>query len=378
MPGPLNGVKVLEFVGLGPGPFACTLLADLGAQVLRIDRVGAPPGGEGLGFNRATVNIDLRSEAGLAEVLALVAQADIVVEGFRPGVMERLGLGPDVLLGVNPRLVYGRMTGWGQEGPQSKLAGHDINYLSLTGALHAIGEAGRKPVPPLNLVADFGGGSLFLVVGVLAALQARTADGGGQVVDTAMVDGASYLMLLAYRMLGMGFWTDERGVNSLDGGAPFYGTYACSDGGYMAIGPLEPQFYALLLSGLGLDPAALPVQNDPAGWDVLRARITERFFSADRAHWSAVFHDSDACVSPVLSMTEAPHGEHLASRGTFINGVFGLEPAPAPRFSGTPAERIDGSAATLAAFGLAPGEEQGSPPPVALSWQRPPAGVSKG
>ena len=344
-PGPLGGVRVVEFAGIGPGPHASMLLADLGADVVRVQRAGSLPAPERpadqlLRGRSAVVEADLKSAADREEILRLVERADVVVEGFRPGVMERLGLGPDELLGRNPRLVYGRMTGWGQDGPLADRAGHDINYISLTGMLHAIGRADERPVPPLNLVGDFGGGSMFLVVGVLAALVERGISGRGQVVDAAMVDGASVLGQMMWAFRGTGLWQDQRGVNLLDTGAPYYEVYETSDGRYMAVGAIEPQFYAQLIEGLGLADAGLPEQNDMARWPELRARFTETFATRTRDEWAAVFDGTDACTTPVLDFTEAPQHPHLAARGTIadIDGV--TQASVAPRFSrsvpGTP------------------------------------------
>jgi alpha-methylacyl-CoA racemase len=337
--GPLAGVRVVELAGLGPGPYACMLLAELGADVVRVDRPGGgaklfPPEKEALHRSRPCAAVDLKSAEGRDVVLRLVEQADVLVEGLRPGVTERLGIGPDECLARNPRLVYARMTGWGQDGPLADRAGHDINYLGLTGALHAIGTA-DKPIPPLNIGADFGGGSMFLVVGVLAALLERATSGRGQVVDAAMVDGASSLITMVYGMFGAGLWRDRRESNLLDGGAPFYDTYRCADGGHMAVGALEPQFYAQLVAGLGVE---LPGgQHDVARWPEHRRLIAEAFASRTRDEWTAVFEGTDACVTPVLGLTEAPAHPHLAARGTFVDQGFGPQPAPAPRFSRTPA-----------------------------------------
>ena len=332
MPGPLTGLRVVELGGIGPGPHAAMILGDLGADVVRIDRPGAQTR-DPLLRGRRSVVADLKTDEGRDLVLRLVAKADVLVEGYRPGVAERLGIGPADCHAVNPRLVYGRMTGWGQDGPLAPRAGHDINYISLTGALHAIGRTGERPVPPLNLVGDFGGGSMLLLTGILSALWERERSGKGQVVDAAMVDGASLLLQMMWAMRGQGAWSDERGTNLLDGGAPFYDTYECSDGRYMAVGALEPQFYAQLLEGLGLDPAELPEQYDRAGWPVLRARIGEAFKAQPREHWEKVFADTDACVTPVLSFAEAAHHPHLVARGT-ITDLDGMpQPAPAPRFS---------------------------------------------
>jgi len=352
--GPLAGLTVLELAGIGPAPLACTLLADLGAHVLRVDRPGAAEAGmDQLGHGRPHVALDLRSGAGVAALLALVDTADVLVEGNRPGVTERLGVGPDACRARNPRLVYARMTGWGQDGPLAQRAGHDINYLSMTGALHAVGERDRKPVAPLNLVADFGGGTMFLLVGILAALQARATTGEGQVVDAAMVDGAAYLMTMPYRYLAVGAWTDERGVNLLDGGMPYYDTYPCADGRHVAVGAIEPQFFAALLTGLGLPPEWRALQNDAGRREELRALIAAAFVTRTRDAWAEHFAGTDACVTPVLGMTEAPAGEHLAARGTFETFAGATVAAPAPRFSETPARRGGGAdRATLAAFGL--------------------------
>ena len=336
--GPLAGVRVVEFAGIGPGPHASMLLADLGADVVRVQRAGSLPAPERaadqlLRGRSAVVEADLKSTTDREEILRLVERADVVVEGFRPGVMERLGLGPDELLERNPRLVYGRMTGWGQDGPLADRAGHDINYISLTGMLHAIGRADERPVPPLNLVGDFGGGSMFLVVGVLAALVERGISGRGQVVDAAMVDGASVLGQMMWAFRGTGLWQDRRGVNLLDTGAPYYEVYETADGRYMAVGAIEPQFYAQLIEGLGLTDAGLPEQNDMARWPELRARFTETFATRTRDEWAAVFDGTDACTTPVLDFTEAPQHPHLASRGTItdIDGV--TQASVAPRFS---------------------------------------------
>ncbi|MFF3525894.1 CaiB/BaiF CoA transferase family protein [Streptomyces rubiginosohelvolus] len=338
--GPLTGVRVVELAGIGPGPFAAMLLADLGADVVRVDR----PGGAGLGIdpahdltnrNKRSVVLDLKSDDGPARVLDLVERADILVEGYRPGVAERLGVGPDACLARNPKLVYGRMTGWGQDGPLADRAGHDIAYIALTGTLSMIGRPDEPPTVPANLVGDYAGGSLYLVVGVLAALQHARAHGEGQVVDAAIVDGAAHLATMIHGMLAAGSWQDRRGANLLDGGCPFYGTYATSDGGHMAVGPLEGQFYAEFARLLGIADA-FPDRWDLARWDELRAAVTERFLTRTRAEWTEVFAGSDACVAPVLSLGEAPHHPHLAARSTFVEHGGRTQPAPAPRFSATP------------------------------------------
>jgi alpha-methylacyl-CoA racemase len=341
MAGPLAGLRVVELAGIGPGPHAAMILGDLGADVVRIDRPSAHTGGSGgpaneaMLRNRRIVIADLKSGEGRELVLNLVARADVLIEGYRPGVTERLGLGPEDCAGVNDRLIYARMTGWGQAGPRSQTAGHDINYISLNGILHAIGRAGERPVPPLNLVGDFGGGSMFLLVGILAALWERQTSGKGQVVDAAMVDGSSMLVQMMWAMRASGVWSDVRGTNMLDGGAPYYDTYECADGRYVAVGAIEPPFYAAMLAGLGLDAAGLPPQNDPVGWPELRAVLTRAFASHDRDHWTKVFADSDACVTPVLAFGEVQTEPHITERNTFYEVNGGLQPLPAPRFSRT-------------------------------------------
>ncbi len=339
--GPLQGLRVVELAGIGPGPHAAMILGDLGADVVRIDR--PPKGGTGGGGvakdammrNRRVVTADLKSDQGRELVLKLVAKADVLIEGYRPGVTERLGLGPGDCANVNDRLIYARMTGWGQAGPRSQQAGHDINYISLNGILHAIGRVNERPVPPLNLVGDFGGGSMFLLVGILAALWERQRSGKGQVVDAAMVDGSSMLIQMMWQMRASGMWSDVRGTNMLDGGAPYYDTYECADGRYVAVGAIEPQFYAAMLAGLGLDAANLPPQNDTARWPELRAVLTETFASRDRDHWAKVFADSDACVTPVLAFGEVQTEPHITERNTFYEVNGSLQPLPAPRFSRT-------------------------------------------
>jgi alpha-methylacyl-CoA racemase len=332
MAGPLTGLRVVELAGIGPGPHAAMILGDLGADVVRIDRPGAS-GADPMLRNRRFVVADLKSEQGRELVLKLVAKADVLIEGYRPGVTERLGLGPDDCAKVNERLVYARMTGWGQTGPRSQQAGHDINYISLNGVLHSIGRVNERPVPPLNLVGDFGGGSMFLLLGILSALWERQSSGKGQVVDAAMVDGSSVLVQMMWGMREMGMWADERGTNMLDGGAPYYDTYECADGRYVSVGAIESQFYAAMLDGLGLDPADLPAQNDRSRWPELRARFTEVFASKDRDHWAKVFADSDACVTPVLAFGEVESEPHITERNTFYRVGNGLQPLPAPRFS---------------------------------------------
>ncbi|MBW1601965.1 CoA transferase [Streptomyces sp. JJ66] len=338
--GPLAGVRVVELAGIGPGPFAAMTLGDLGADVVRVDR----PGGAGLGIdpamdvtgrNKRSVLVDLKSATGAATVLDLVARADILIEGYRPGVAERLGVGPAPCLERNPALVYGRMTGWGQDGPLAPHAGHDIGYIALTGALGLTGPADGPPCPPANLLGDYAGGSLYLVVGVLAALHHARARGTGQVVDAAIVDGTSHLTAMLHGMLAAGAWQDARGVNLLDGGSPFYGVYETSDGKHMAVGALEERFYAEFVRLLGLDPATAD-RTDVRRWPALRAAVAERFRTRTRQEWTAVFDGSDACVAPVLSLHEAPGHPHLAARGTFVEHAGITQPAPAPRFSVTP------------------------------------------
>ena len=340
MPGPLVGLRVVELAGIGPAPHAAMLLADLGADVVRVER---PPGGLQLApraqdqmlRGRRSVSLDLKDPVDRETLLALAQRADVLIEGLRPGVTERLGIGPADCRARNPRLVYARMTGWGQHGPLADRAGHDINYIAVSGVLGAIGSAGGKPVPPLNLVGDFGGGSMFLVMGVLAALWERERSGAGQVVDAAMVDGVSALAQMFWSLRSCGLWRDQRGTNLLDSGVPYYDTYACSDGRYVAVGALEPQFYAALLDGLGLTDAGLPERSDPANWPVLRQRFTDAFASRSRDEWVAVFEGTDACVAPVLSFAEVPGHPHIAARGTIVTVGGVPQAAPAPRFSRT-------------------------------------------
>jgi alpha-methylacyl-CoA racemase len=340
--GPLSGCRVVELAGIGPGPFAGMILADLGAEVVRVDRPATGDeklphraGPDVLGRGKRSVVLDLKRPEAVTAALDLVAGADALIEGYRPGVTERLGLGPAQCLARNPKLVYGRMTGWGQDGPLAKRAGHDIGYIALTGALHAIGEAGGPPQIPLNLLGDFGGGGTYLAIGVLAALWAVRGGAPGQVVDAAIVDGTAHLLAMTYKMLGSGTWTDERGVNLLDGGAPFYAVYATADGKHMAVGAIEPQFYAELLAQLGLNED-LTRQHDRSGWDALRRRLAATFATRTQAEWTEVFAESDACVAPVLSLREAQDHPHMAARGTLVNRDGVLQPAPAPRFSATP------------------------------------------
>ncbi|MDO0924793.1 CaiB/BaiF CoA-transferase family protein [Streptomyces sp. TG1A-8] len=339
--GPLRGVRVVELAGIGPGPFAAMLLADLGADVVRVDRPGGPglaidPAYDVTNRNKRSVVVDLKAPDGPARVLALAARADVLIEGYRPGVAERLGIGPEACHARNPRLVYGRMTGWGQDGPLAGRAGHDVAYIALTGTLGMIGPPDGPPAVPANLLGDYAGGSLYLVVGVLAALHHARATGTGQVVDAAVVDGTAHLSAMIHGMLAAGGWQDRRGANLLDGGCPYYGTYGTADGRYMAVGALEERFYEEFLRLLGLDDPAGAARTDPARWGELRERVAARFRSRTRAHWTAVFDGSDACVAPVLSLGEAPHHPHLAARGTFTDHAGITQPAPAPRFSATP------------------------------------------
>lgn len=333
---PLNGLRILEFDGLGPVTFAGMMLADLGAEVLRLTRsesAGAAVfdqvGGAVLHRGRAAAPIDLKSPQDREHILQLVDHADAVIEGFRPGVMERLGYGPDVLAARNPRLVFGRVTGWGQDGPLANEVGHDLNYIGLSGVLHAMGDADRPPSPPLNLVGDYGGGAMLLVTGVLAALIEAKTTGRGRVVDAAMTDGSALLGGLFQALRGQGMWSDRRGANLLDGGAPFYRCYACRDGGFVAVAALEPRFYAALLAGLEIDPTQAP-QYDVSGWPALHERLAALFVTRDRDDWAAHFAPTEACVTPVLSLSEAPAHPHNMARQTFIDGL----PAAAPRFDG--------------------------------------------
>jgi alpha-methylacyl-CoA racemase len=360
--GALAGLKLVELAGLGPAPFAAMMLADHGAEVLRIHalkpRRGLPTvdtADDVLARNRTSIAVDLKRPEGRALVLDLIAEADGFIEGFRPGVAERRGLGPEVCLTRNPRLAYGRMTGWGQDGPLAATAGHDINYIALSGVLGAIGPA-EQPVPPLNLLGDFGGGGMMLAFGLLAAILSARSTGRGQVVDSAMVEGASLLSAMVHGLRATGSWADGRAENMLDGGAYFYTTYACADGGFMAVGAIEAPFHAAFLHGLGLDPAGFD-QNDRALWPNARARIAARFLSATRAHWEAVFEGTDACVSPVLTWDEAQAHPHNRSRGAFARVGRAVQPAPSPRFSGTPASpptppRLPGDPQALARWAV--------------------------
>lgn len=360
MAGPLDGVRVIELASIGPGPHAAMILGDLGADVVRVERPieksmkrsVAQPDTSTLAHDyqlqgdcqlqgdyqlrsRRSITANLTHKPDHDMVMRLIAKADILIEGYRPGVAERLELGPQHCAAINDRLIYARMTGWGQSGPRSQQAGHDINYIALNGVLHAIGRAGQRPVPPLNLVGDYGGGSMFLLVGVLAALWEREQSGKGQVIDAAMIDGSSVLAHLIWSLRHLGLWTDQRGANVLDTGAPYYDTYECADGRYIAVGAIEPQFFAELLAILNLDPAELPGQNDKTQWPTLRARLAAIFLTRDRDHWAALFATSDACVTPVLSFAEVCAEPHIALRHTMYEENGSFFPAPAPRFSRT-------------------------------------------
>jgi alpha-methylacyl-CoA racemase len=348
--GPLAGFRIVEFAGIGPGPFACMMLADMGAEVVTLDRIGAKKNMKSVaGRGRKVVELDLKDKAAIAQVLELLAGADALIEGFRPGVMERLGLGPDVVQARNPKLVYGRMTGWGQQGPLANAAGHDINYISLTGALAAIGPK-EKPALPLNLVGDFGGGALYLVVGVLAALLEASKSGKGQVVDAAMCDGAASLMSMFFDMTAIGRWVEGRENNFLDGGAHFYGVYECACGNFISIGSIEPQFYALLRQHAGLSEAEFDAQMDRKAWPALKQRLVEVFKSKSRDDWCKVMEGTDICFAPVLTMAEAPKHPHMAARKIFVERHGVTQPAPAPRFSRTPSAIREPERAEIAAL----------------------------
>jgi alpha-methylacyl-CoA racemase len=344
MPGPLAGFKIIEIAGIGPGPFGAMMLADMGADVIRVDRAQnvmggdpASPPADVLNRGRRSIGVDLKNPDGVEAVLSLVEGADALIEGFRPGVMERLGLGPDVALARNPKLVYGRMTGWGQDGPYASTAGHDINYIALAGALEPIGRRGEAPVPPLNLVGDFGGGGMLLAYGVVCGLLSAQRTGEGQVVDAAMVDGAAVLMTMFHAFRAMGIWADERGTNLLDTGAHFYDVYETADGKYVSIGSIEPQFYSELLRLTGLEGEELPWQHDKAQWPALKERLAAVFKGKTRDEWCEIMEGTDVCFAPVLSLAEAPQHPHNVHRGTFLDLDGVVQPGPAPRFSGTPA-----------------------------------------
>ncbi len=367
MAGVLAGLRIIEMGGIGPGPFAGMMLADHGTEVIRIDRPGVSgslgdPRLEIINRSRRQVSINLKSADGRAVIRDLCASADGLIEGFRPGVMEKAGLGPDDLLAINPRLVYGRMTGWGQDGPLAQTAGHDIDYIALTGSLHSFGRVGEKPTPPINQIGDIGGGGMLLAFGMVAGLLAAQRTGRGQVVDCAMTDGAALLATMTWMFYAQGAWRDERGVNLLDSGAHFYDTYACADGRYLAVGAIEPQFYAELLRITGLaDDPEFAAQLDPSAWPKLKSRLAARLAEKTRDEWTALFDGSDACVAPVLSMAEAPDHPHNAARGTFANIGGAIQPAPAPRFSNAPtaaptmpAGAAAATAQVLAELGYAP------------------------
>ncbi|MEM9881126.1 MAG: CaiB/BaiF CoA-transferase family protein [Pseudomonadota bacterium] len=342
--GPLAGTKVIEIAGIGPGPFCAMMLADMGADVLRIDRAsGVMAGVQGaaakdvLNRSRRSVAVDLKSSGGKALILDLVKQADALVEGFRPGVMERLGLGPEVCFAANQKLVYGRMTGWGQDGPWAHMAGHDINYIAIAGALHAFGRKGEQPTPPINMVGDFGGGGMLMAFGLVCGLLEAQKSGTGQVIDGAMLDGSALLMTMIHAFMAMGQWRDERGVNMLDTGAHFYDTYETADGKYLSIGAIEPQFYAEFLTktGLGDDPD-FAAQMDPRGWAALKPKVAACIKRKTRDAWAEIFDGTDACIAPVLSLTEAPKHPHNTARSTFVEIDGVVQAAPAPRYSKTP------------------------------------------
>ncbi|MEB3416022.1 CaiB/BaiF CoA-transferase family protein [Alteriqipengyuania sp. WL0013] len=371
MAGPLAGIRIVEFAGIGPGPFCGMMLADHGAEVIRIDRATGGRGGstpvsqkDVLGRGRKSIALNLKSGEGIALARKLAASADGIIEGFRPGVMERLGLGPDVLLADNPKLVYGRMTGWGQTGPYAPYAGHDINYIALAGALAHFGRAGEKPTPPINMVGDFGGGGMMLAFGMVSALLAVANGGKGQVIDAAMTDGTAVLMGMIHGMKNMGVWSEELGANMLDTGAHYYDTYETADGKFVSIGSIEPQFYAELrrLVGLAEEPA-FDAQMDRRAWPDLKARLAEVFAAKTRDEWDALMEHTDVCYAPVLTMSEAAEHPHNRARETFVEVAGDMQPAPAPRYSATPTDRPvpapmpgDDTDAVLAGLGMDEGE----------------------
>jgi alpha-methylacyl-CoA racemase len=340
MAGPLAGIRIIEFAGIGPGPYCGMMLADHGAEVIRIDR----PGGmllpkDPLSRSRRSIALDMKKPEAVAIARELCRTADGIIEGYRPGVMERLGLGPEVLIGDNPALVYGRMTGWGQYGMYADAAGHDINYIALSGVLHTVGRAGEKPVPPVNYIGDFGGGGMMLAFGMVSAILAAKTGGKGQVIDCAMTDGSALLSAMTWGFHAMGFWKDQAGVNRLDGGAPYYDTYVCGDGKFISIGSIEPQFYALLRAKTGLDADPdFDAQDDQARWPLLKEKLTALFATKTRDEWCAAMEATDVCFAPVLSLSEAPHHPHNAERQTFIDVGGTIMPAPAPRYSKTVAD----------------------------------------
>jgi alpha-methylacyl-CoA racemase len=346
--GPLEGIRIVELAGIGPGPFCAMLLSDMGAEIIRVDRaamVGQDTDRDGndarfnlLARGRRNIAVDLKNPAAVDAVLRLIDRADALLEGFRPGVMERLGLGPDLCLARNPKLVYGRMTGWGQDGPIARTAGHDINYIALSGVLHSIGEAGGPPVPPLNLVGDFGGGALYLAMGVLAGIISARSTGKGQVIDCSMVEGSASLMMMMYGALASGAWTEERGHNRTDGGAHYYQVYETKDGEYVSVGAIEPQFYALLLKHTGLEGKDLPPQTDRAHWPEMQERLARIFKEKTRAEWTEIMQQTDICFAPVLRMSEALEHPHNRHRNSFVEVDGIAQPGPAPRFLGTPTQ----------------------------------------
>lgn len=345
--GPLTGIRVVEMAGIGPGPFTAMMLSDLGAEVIRVDRLSHKGTGHRanvLNRGRKSIAVDLKNPRGVETTLRLIEQADVVLEGFRPGVMERLGLGPEECLSVNPRLIFGRMTGWGQTGPLSQAAGHDINYISIAGALGAMGYADRPPAPPLNLVGDFGGGAMYLLTGILAALVERATSGQGQIIDAAMTDGTASLLSPFFGLMAMNMWTTDRFSNRLDGGAFYYGSYECSDGKYISIGSLEPQFYALLLEKAEITDPEFQEQLDEAAWPAKREKLNQLFKTRTRQQWCDIMEGTDVCFAPVLDLNEAPTHPHNIDRKTFVELEGVVQPAPAPRFSRTQGE-IQGPAA---------------------------------
>jgi alpha-methylacyl-CoA racemase len=363
--GPLHGIKIVEFAGIGPGPFAAMLFSDMGAEVIRIDRKGgrSPGNGEITYRGRKAIALDMKKPEGVETALKLIDKADALIEGFRPGVMERLGVGPDVCLKRNPKLVYGRMTGWGQTGPLANAAGHDINYIALTGALHGMGRADAKPVPPLNLVGDFGGGALYLAFGVVCGILEAQRSGKGQIVDAAMTDGASSLMAMFYGMNAMGAWKDARGQNLLDGAAHFYDTYETKDGKHIALGSIEPQFYKELIEKAGITDAAFAAQMDRNAWPALTEKLAAVIKTKTRDEWDAIMLGSDVCYAPVLSLAEAPKHPHNVARKTFVEVGGVVQPAPAPRFSRTAPE--------------VQGPPEGSSPDALKAWGFSDADVAK-
>jgi alpha-methylacyl-CoA racemase len=360
--GPLEGIRIVEFAGIGPGPFAAMLFADMGADVIRIDRKGGRPPSQMEIYlrGRKTIALDLKKPEAVEAALKLIEKADALIEGFRPGVMERLGIGPDVCLKQNPKLVYGRMTGWGQTGPLANAAGHDINYIALTGALHAMGNSGQKPVPPLNLVGDFGGGALYLAFGIACGIIEAKKSGKGQVVDAAMTDGAASLMTMFYGMAAAGIWQDRRGSNMLDSGAHFYDTYETKDGKFVAIGSIEPQFYKELMDKTGITDHAFMAQMDRNAWPDLKVKLSAVIKTKTRDEWDTIMLGSDVCYAPVLSLSEAPKHPHNKARETFVDVGGVIQPAPAPRFSRTapetkPVTSVD-NAGALSAWGFSKGD----------------------